>query len=77
MDKAELEAKHGPNLAGEAHGLSVFFHRGDDVFHTYSAFARGVEGLTDAYSLLDLTPYGRQESFEDSPPGWPQKPTYG
>jgi len=27
-------------------------------------------------SLLDTTPYGRQEDFEDSPPGWPQKPTY-
>jgi predicted dithiol-disulfide oxidoreductase (DUF899 family) len=76
-DKAELEARGGPTIhEGEAHGLSVFF-RLDDVFHTYSAFARGVEGLTDAYSLLDRTPYGRQEDFEDSPPGWPQKPTYG
>jgi hypothetical protein len=24
-----------------------------------------------------MAPYGRQEDFEDSPPGWPQKPTYG
>jgi hypothetical protein len=24
-----------------------------------------------------MTPYGRQQDFEDSPPGWPQKPTYG
>jgi len=31
----------------------------------------------DASSLLDTTPYGRQADFEDSPPGWPQKPTYG
>lgn len=63
---------------GEAHGLSVFFRLdNDDVFHTYSSYARGVERLTDAYSLLDVTPYGRQEDFEDSPPGWPQKPTYG
>jgi hypothetical protein len=23
-------------------------------------------------SLLDLMPYGRQETWEDSPPGWPQ-----
>ena len=45
----------------EAHGLSVFFRLDDAVFHTYSAYARGVEGLTDAYSLLDVTPYGRQE----------------
>ena len=27
--------------------------------------------------LLDLTPYGRQEDWEDSPLGWPQRPTYG
>lgn len=67
----------GKHLEGEAHGLSVFFRVDDDVFHTYSAYARGVEGLTNAYSLLDMTPYGRQEDFEDSPPGWPQKPTYG
>jgi len=77
-NKAELEARKGPNLmAGEEHGLSVFFRVGDDLFHTYSTYARGTEGLTDAYSLLDTTPYGRQEEFEDSPPGWPQKPTYG
>jgi predicted dithiol-disulfide oxidoreductase (DUF899 family) len=62
---------------GEAHGLSVFFRIDGDVFHTYSTYARGCEGLTDAYSLLDVTPYGRQEDFEDSPPGWPQRPTYG
>jgi len=58
-------------------GFSVFFHVGEDVFHTYSAYARGVENLMDAYSLLDITPYGRQEDFEDSPQGWPQQPTYG
>ena len=61
----------------EEHGLSVFFRLDDDVFHTYSVFARGAESLTDAYTLLDATPYGRQQSFEDSPPGWLQRPTYG
>lgn len=77
-DKAELERLNGPNvIQGESHGLSVFFRLGDDVFHTYSTYARSVESLTDAYSLLDMTPYGRQEDFEDSPPGYPQKPTYG
>ena len=50
----------------------VFFRLGDDVFHTYSAYARGTEAFADARSLLDLTPYGRQEDFEDSPAGWPQ-----
>jgi predicted dithiol-disulfide oxidoreductase (DUF899 family) len=68
---------HATNDKGEAHGLSVFFRIDDDVFHTYSTYQRGTESLTDAYALLDRTPYGRQEDFEDSPPGWPQQPTYG
>lgn len=77
-DKAELEKRNGPNvMQGESHGLSVFFRIDNDVFHTYSTYARGVESLTDTYSLLDMTPYGRQEDFEDSPIGWPQQPTYG
>lgn len=78
-DKAELEARGDETyfLKGEQHGLSVFFRLDDQVFHTWSAYARGVEGLTNAYSLLDVTPYGRQEDWEDSPSGWPQKPTYG
>lgn len=63
--------------AGESHGLSVFFRVGDDLFHTYSTYARGVEGLTNSYALLDVTPFGRQEDWEDSPAGWPQRPTYG
>jgi predicted dithiol-disulfide oxidoreductase (DUF899 family) len=64
-------------IRGEEHGLSVFFRLDDEVFHTYSTYARGTESLTDAYTLLDMTPYGRQQDFEDSPPGWPQRPTYG
>jgi predicted dithiol-disulfide oxidoreductase (DUF899 family) len=73
-----MDAAKVPNARkGEEHGLSVFFRIDDDVFHTYSTYARGTESLTDAYALLDRTPYGRQEDFEDSPPGWPQKPTYG
>ena len=62
---------------GEGQGISVFFLLGDNVFHTYSTYQRGVEGLTSAYPFLDVTPYGRQEDWEDSPPGWPQRPTYG
>jgi predicted dithiol-disulfide oxidoreductase (DUF899 family) len=78
-DKAEMAAAmgHSVKMEGEEHGLSVFFRLDDDLFHTYSAFARGTESVTDAYRLLDLTPYGRQQEFEDSPPDWPQQPTYG
>ena len=77
--KAEMAAAkgHAVLMEGEEHGLSVFFRIDDDVFHTYSAYARGTESLTDAYRLLDMTPYGRQQEFEDSPAGWPQHPTYG
>jgi predicted dithiol-disulfide oxidoreductase (DUF899 family) len=62
---------------GETHGLSVFFRIDADIYHTYSTYNRGTESLTDAYRLLDVTPYGRQEDWEDSPAGWPQHPTYG
>jgi predicted dithiol-disulfide oxidoreductase (DUF899 family) len=76
-NKAEMEANKVPNAStGEEHGLSVFFRLDSEVFHTYSSYGRGTESLTDSYTLLDTTPYGRQEDFEDSPPGWPQKPTY-
>jgi predicted dithiol-disulfide oxidoreductase (DUF899 family) len=75
---AEWARREGkPLSAGEAHGLSVFFRQGDEVYHTYSSYGRGVEGVTNGYDILDVTPYGRQEDFEDSPPGWPQHPTYG
>jgi len=70
-------APRGREDEGEGPGMSVFFRNGDDVFHTYSVYARGLEAITDSYDFLDLTPYGRQQEFEDSPAGWPQKPTYG
>lgn len=68
---------HATLEGGETHGLSVFFLVDDKVYHTYSTYNRGVEPLTDSYSILDVTPYGRQEDWEDSPEGWPQRPTYG
>jgi predicted dithiol-disulfide oxidoreductase (DUF899 family) len=78
-NKAEMTAAqgHAVQMEGEEHGLSVFFTIDEDVFHTYSVYARGCESLTDTYRLLDTTPYGRQQDFENSPAGWPQKPTYG
>ena len=56
-------------------GLSVFLRDGDEVFRTYFTTARGVDRLRLDFNLLDLTPYGRQEAWEDSPAGWPQDPT--
>jgi predicted dithiol-disulfide oxidoreductase (DUF899 family) len=62
--------------AGETFGLSVFLRAGDQVFHTYFTDRRGVEHLGPNWSYLDLTPFGRQEAWEDSPPGWPQDRPY-
>jgi predicted dithiol-disulfide oxidoreductase (DUF899 family) len=59
-------------LRGDFPGASVFLRRDDDVFHTYSAYARGLDHSAPGYPFLDLTPYGRQETWEDSPAGWPQ-----
>lgn len=63
--------------AGGLFGITVFLRDGDDVYLTYSTTARGVDRLLFSNNVLDLTPYGRQEDWEDSPPGWPQHPTYG
>jgi len=63
--------------AGGGFMLSVFLRDGHDVYRTYSTTSRGVDGLVFANKILDLTPYGRQQDWEDSPAGWPQSPTYG
>ena len=62
---------------GEAPGTSVFFIMDGEIYHTYSSYARGCEYLTNTSTLMDITPYGRQEDWEDSPEGFPQVPTYG
>jgi predicted dithiol-disulfide oxidoreductase (DUF899 family) len=58
--------------AGEGFGLSVFLRDGDKVFRTYHTNGRGVDILLFDDNIFDLTPFGRQESWEDSPAGWPQ-----
>ena len=79
QDKATLERKGQTyHLSGEQPGVSVFLRDDEDrVYHTYSAYARGLDLLDGTYIWLDLTPFGRQEDWEDSPSGWPQSPTHG
>jgi predicted dithiol-disulfide oxidoreductase (DUF899 family) len=61
-------------LAGRWFGMVVCYLRdGDRVFETYWTSGRGSEATAPAYGLLDMTIYGRQETFEDSPTGWPQQ----
>jgi predicted dithiol-disulfide oxidoreductase (DUF899 family) len=57
--------------AGMMH-IVCYLRRGSDVFETYWTTMRGVEAMDNSYRLLDLTVYGRQEEWEDSPAGWPQ-----
>lgn len=51
--------------SGEQPGISAFLRDGDEVFHTYSTFGRGVEAMMHAYHLLDLTALGRGEDWEE------------
>ncbi|WP_371781173.1 DUF899 domain-containing protein [Streptosporangium subroseum] len=60
---------------GGGFGLSVLLRDGEEFFRTYFTNGRGVDRLRLDFNLLDLTPYGRQEVWEDSPEGWPQDPT--
>lgn len=61
---------------GEIFALSVFLRDGDSVYRSYVTSSRGVDRLRLDFNLLDLTPYGRQEEWEDSPEGWPQTKAY-
>ena len=54
--------------------LVCYLRCGDRVFETYWTNGRGVEAMDYSYALLDLAVYGRQETWEDSPVGWPQTP---
>ena len=53
--------------------LVCYLRQGSKVFETYWTTRRGVEAMDNSYRLLDLTVYGRQERWEDSPTGWPQR----
>jgi len=52
--------------------LVCYLRHGSNVFETYWTTRRGVEAMDNSYRLLDLTVYGRQEAWEDSPTGWPR-----
>jgi predicted dithiol-disulfide oxidoreductase (DUF899 family) len=53
--------------------IVCYLRMGSNVFETYWTTRRGVEAMDNSYRLLDLTVYGRQETWEDSPTGWPQR----
>ncbi|MDH3642920.1 MAG: DUF899 domain-containing protein [Gammaproteobacteria bacterium] len=61
------------NDHGENHVASVFLRDGKDIYRTYYTDNRGVEHLGSHWTYLDLTPFGRQEPWEESPDGWPKQ----
>ena len=61
-------------IADRHFGMRVCYLReGDRVFETYWTTARGCELMGSSYAMLDMTVYGRQEAWEASPEGWPQR----
>jgi predicted dithiol-disulfide oxidoreductase (DUF899 family) len=71
------EASLDTLLVGRQKGLMhlvCYLRDGDRVFETYWTNYRGVEAMDYSFALMDLTAYGRQEQWEDSPRGWPIRP---
>ena len=60
----------------EMFGLNVVVRDGDRVYRTYFVNGRGIEEIGPVWSFLDITPLGRQEDWQDVPPGRPQGPSY-
>jgi predicted dithiol-disulfide oxidoreductase (DUF899 family) len=63
--RAEPDILDEGETSTEVPGLSCFLRDGDEIFHTYSTYARGTDSLVGAYTLLDLTALGRQEDWEE------------
>jgi len=61
----DLSDKLSGDEAEDVPGLSCFLRDGDEIFHTYSAYARGGEQTISAYALLDMTAFGRSEDWEE------------
>jgi predicted dithiol-disulfide oxidoreductase (DUF899 family) len=52
--------------------LVCYVRDGERVYETYWTKRRGAQAMDYSYALMDFTVWGRQEEWEDSPPGWPQ-----
>lgn len=66
-------ANSGPILKTRDGGdLRVYLRDGEKIYMTYENKWRGIEPMLPTLQLLDLTPFGRQETWENSPPGTPQ-----
>jgi predicted dithiol-disulfide oxidoreductase (DUF899 family) len=55
---------------------TIFIRSGDHIHHSYSTTGRGTEGATTVWGLLDMTPMGRQEQWQEAPDWVPQGAPY-
>jgi predicted dithiol-disulfide oxidoreductase (DUF899 family) len=60
----------------EWHGHNAFIRDGETIYRTYLINSRGDEAMGSTWSYLDMTALGRQETWEDSPEGYPQSAPY-
>jgi predicted dithiol-disulfide oxidoreductase (DUF899 family) len=68
----DFSADHGVD---QYWGVNVFLRDGDEVYRSYYASGRAAEDLASVWGLLDITPFGRQEEWQDAPEGVPQQRT--
>ena len=61
----DLSAKLEDGESEDVPGYSSFLRGDGEIYHTYSAYARGAEPTIAAYALLDMTAFGRSEDWED------------
>lgn len=64
----DLDAPIGDSMGS----ITVYLRRGDRTFLTYATTSRGNEPVNASMNLLDMTPHGRGEAWEDNPVGWPE-----
>lgn len=64
-------------VGGDMGYLTCYLRDGDRTFLTYATTGRGTEAVNASLHLLDMTPYGRREGWEDTPEGWPEVPDAG
>ena len=69
---SSLEAGSALPATRDGGDLRSYLRQGEAVYQTSETSGRGVEAMMPTLQLLDLTPWGRQETWEDSPAGWPQ-----
>jgi predicted dithiol-disulfide oxidoreductase (DUF899 family) len=72
LDRGEVFYNYSPRKLGstEMPGISAFFRDGDQIYHSYSTYARGLDMLNTAYHYLDLVPKGRDEVGLEFPMAW-------